>query len=305
VQSEARHLIAAGHQVVVVAPGPRLLPHGPGEPRVRAAGGGSLFGAPGALLRLRQHPLRAFGGVQFAYRARRELLRAGPLDRVIAHFIVPCALPIGIGTATMVEAVGHGSDVRLLLGLPGPVRRRLAHALVRGTSGIRLVSEELREQWIDATFPAMREHCYVRASPIDLGTCPTRSEARRRRGIGPREQVALVVARLIPSKRVGTALRALQALPAVRTVVVGGGPLASQLSSEFPKVRFEGALDRPTTLEWIAAADVLVSASIREGAPTSVREARALRVPVVTCEAGDVLHWAARDPDLWVIPAPA
>jgi teichuronic acid biosynthesis glycosyltransferase TuaC len=112
--------------------------------------------------------------------------------------------------------------------------------------------------------------------------------------------LAVVVARLVPGKRVGIALDAIAHLPAVDVVVIGGGPLLSALQGQFPNVRFTGELTRSQALEWIAAANVLVSASLLEGAPTVVREARALGVPVVACPAGDLTLWAERDAGLWL-----
>jgi hypothetical protein len=49
------------------------------------------------------------------------------------------------------------------------------------------------------------------------------------------------------------------------------------------------------------AADVIVSASEREGAPTVIREARALGTAVWTSAVGDVALWAALDPGIRVL----
>jgi glycosyltransferase involved in cell wall biosynthesis len=67
-------------------------------------------------------------------------------------------------------------------------------------------------------------------------------------------------------------------------------------------VRFLGQLGRSQTLTWIAAADLVLTASLDEGAPTVVREARALGTPVVARAAGDLVEWARRDPGLVVLP---
>ena len=69
----------------------------------------------------------------------------------------------------------------------------------------------------------------------------------------------------------------------------------------FPEATFVGQLPRAVALEWLAAADVLVSASREEGAPTVVREARALDVPVVARASGDLELWSREDPELFVI----
>jgi len=106
---------------------------------------------------------------------------------------------------------------------------------------------------------------------------------------------------LIPEKRVALALQALELLDPLSTVVVGDGPELSALRTRFPDVHFTGQLPRPEALRWIAAADLLISASAHEGAPSVVREARALGVPVVAVAAGDLADWAKADPGLLLV----
>jgi glycosyltransferase involved in cell wall biosynthesis len=47
---------------------------------------------------------------------------------------------------------------------------------------------------------------------------------------------------------------------------------------------------------------VLLSASRHEGAPTVVREARALGTPVVACAAGSLAALAESDDGIWIVP---
>jgi glycosyltransferase involved in cell wall biosynthesis len=54
-------------------------------------------------------------------------------------------------------------------------------------------------------------------------------------------------------------------------------------------------------LAWISCADYLVSASRLEGAPTAVREARALGVPVVAAPSGDLMEWARTDAGIEIL----
>jgi len=142
----------------------------------------------------------------------------------------------------------------------------------------------------------------VKPSPIDLETTPPRSEARRALNLPENAAIALIVARLVPGKRVDVALRALSLLESLDVLVVGDGPELSTLRAAFPTVRFIGQVPRPEALRYIAAADVLVSASAKEGAPSVIREARALGVPVVSVAAGDLTAWAERDPGLHIVP---
>ena len=141
----------------------------------------------------------------------------------------------------------------------------------------------------------------VAASPLDLDDVPTRSAARRALGIAEAQPLALIVARLIPQKRVALALQSLALLDELSAVIVGDGPELESLRAHFPNAHFTGYLKRSEALRWIAAADVLVSASPHEGAPSVVREARALGVPVVAVSAGDLAEWAKLDTGLLLV----
>jgi glycosyltransferase involved in cell wall biosynthesis len=140
----------------------------------------------------------------------------------------------------------------------------------------------------------------VVAPAIELDGALERKAARRALGLDEGARIALVVGRLIPGKRANEALSALRLL-AIRTVVLGDGPELARLRRDFPEAEFTGTLPRARALVWIAAADVLVSASRDEGAPTAIREARALGVPVAARPAGDVARWALDDPSLVVV----
>ena len=91
VAAEVRRL-AETHDVTVLAPGRERAPLG--NERVISLGGGSAFGFPGALARLRERPWRVAGAVQFVVNAVRWLERAPTPARLIAHFLLPCAVPI-------------------------------------------------------------------------------------------------------------------------------------------------------------------------------------------------------------------
>jgi glycosyltransferase involved in cell wall biosynthesis len=298
VASEAEALSERGHRVVVIAPGPLSSVCGD-NPCIHRLYTGTLFGPPGAPARLRENPLRAAYAISFMSRARRLLRELGPFERVVAHWLVPCAWPIAVGSAPVLEAVAHGSDVRLLGALP----RRLARCIIAqllGAGEIRCASEAQRARLTELCAAAARSR--VQPCALDVASAPTRAAARASLGLMRDERLVVISARLVPDKRVETALYGVAALPNATVVVVGGGPLLERLRRCFTSVRFTGQLAHQDALCWIAAADVLVSASRHEGAPTAVREARALGVPVVAVEAGDLRLWSQSDDELWVIP---
>jgi teichuronic acid biosynthesis glycosyltransferase TuaC len=301
VHAEVLALRELGHEVTVLAAAPargRLTP----QPGVRWLASGAAFGFPGALARLSAEPLRAaWGALGFVARARRTLAEIAP-DRVVAHFLLPCAWPIATARprgGAPLEVVAHGSDVRLFARLPGALRRYVARSLEH--ADVRCVSAELRAELARALGPELGARVRVEKSPLELPVRPSRSEARSALGLSADERLIVVVARLVREKRVDSALRAARRVPFARSIVVGDGPERARLEAHFPEARFVGALPRTRTLTWIAAADLLLSASREEGAPTTVREARALGTPVLAVAAGDLEAWSASDPELWVV----
>jgi glycosyltransferase involved in cell wall biosynthesis len=310
VATEAQLLAASGVQVLVIAPGSAdlrvadALPpaSGPGSLEVVRVSGGSAFGLPGVMARLRERPARSISGlVRFVRGARRELRRRGPFDGIVAHWIVPAGWPIAVGVPGELEVVVHGSDARLLISLPDPLRRAILGALLARGATFRFVSDELRRELLARGPEGLAARSIVRAAALELPPLPSRSEARAELGVSPETRLIVIVGRLIPEKRVAVAARAATLIPAARVVVIGDGPARSAVQAAAPTAELTGALPRPRALLWLRAADLLVSASRAEGAPSVVREARQLGVPVVAVAAGDLECWAERDADLSVV----
>src|SRR5580698_9652010 len=80
VQAEARALERQGHAIEVVAP---------------AAGG--AFGWPGVAARVRERPWLAFDAARWVLEARRRVTHLD-VDRIVAHWTVPCAWPVAAGS---------------------------------------------------------------------------------------------------------------------------------------------------------------------------------------------------------------
>ncbi len=294
-------------EVTVLAPG-RARP-ALGDERVVSLGGDEAFGFPGALARLRARPLRALAAAQFTLNAVAWLRRRPAPDALVAHFLLPCGVPIATRgllphASTQLDVVVHGSDARLFAQLPGG-QAWLGRELLRAGAELRFVSEELRSLVLGALPErqrlALSRRSRVEPCAIDTSGVPARRLARAALGFAEQRRLAVVVSRLVTSKRVEVALQACALIPNLETVVVGDGPERSRLARTFPQARFVGHTGRRAALTYIAAADVLVCASRAEGAPSVVREARALGTEVVCLQAGDLALWAERDPGLHVV----
>jgi glycosyltransferase involved in cell wall biosynthesis len=205
-----------------------------------------------------------------------------------------------------VTVVAHGSDVRLLERLPAPLTRRIVDSLLRPNVTIRCVSRELaaRLTRVCERHGGSLERVHVAPCAIEVPDLPPRGALRhalRRTG----EPLVVVVGRAVKTKRLELSILAIRRALGIEPVIIGDGPERPLLAKQFPRTTFLGSLPRATTLRWIRAADLLVSASELEGAPTVVREARALDTPVVAVASGDLRDWAATDPDLVVVPTEA
>lgn len=302
VAAEVKRL-ALEQRVTVLAPGRARASLG--AERVVGLPGGDAFGFPGALERLRERPSRSWAALRFGESALRWLRRERP-RRVIAHFLLPCGVPIatrGLARGSELEIVVHGSDARLFVKLAG--RAWLGRELVRSGARLRFVSSELRDALLGSLPGSLQRELAPRSSvapcAIDVERVPAQSDARRELAIGAEERVAVIVARLVAGKRVDVALEACARIEGLSVVVVGEGPERERLERRFPRARFVGQVARPQALAYLSAADVLVSASLLEGAPTVVREARALGTPVICLPAGDLTAWAAADAGIHVV----
>ena len=113
--------------------------------------------------------------------------------------------------------------------------------------------------------------------------------ARAALGLPGDRPVALCLGALSPEKRIDVAIEALESLPEVQLVVVGGGPERARLEAlgrEIlgTRIRFLGATDDPGTA--LAAADLLVLPSATEGQPAVAIEAGLTGIPVVASDVG-------------------
>lgn len=281
----------------VVAPGPpgaRICRRTDTEITVWGAGGGELFGMPGAVVRARERPVRLLALARFVPRVRRLLGTIAP-DLTVAHFLVPCAYPLALGTAGELEVVLHGSDVRLVVGFSRFFARHVVRKLLERRARFRFVSHDLR---------ARLESALERADRSRLASA-SRVELPKIEVSGSHEPSArphwVVCGRLVASKRVDRAIRE-AARQNVDLTVIGDGPMREKLenlaSSLHPRARFVGHVPRGEALALIATAHKLLHLSDAEGAPTVIREARALGVPVLATPVGDVPRWALEDPGI-------
>ncbi len=323
VATQARLLADEGQHVQVIAPGRQHTVEVRDGVEIHWVGGATAFGVPGVMARLRASPFGA--GLDLlrtsrAFREKRDQLiggAEGAPERVLAHWLVPSVCPglMGLSYGGRVEAFAHGGDVRLLLALPAPLRELALREIARRVTSLCFASHSLAEALLGAgTEPRLVQElealASVAAPPIELTPELRNREARAaerilwraRFGIPDDELLVVTMGRLIESKRVDLAMEAVSRAGRSHLVVVGEGPLRKKLQSDAARlggrVRFLGTLERTRALHLLGSSDVLLHPSELEAAPTVVREARFLGVPVIACGAGDIARWSLSDSEI-------
>lgn len=282
-RAEARAWSREGHEVVVFAPDGRGLLDG-----IDVIGGSShgAFGWPGAASRLRERPHRVVGATSWVLRARAALRHAGPFEKVVAHWAVPTAWPLVGELPGDLDVVSHGGDVRLIAGLPRPVREHVVSSIVRRATSWRFVSGSLRDRLLGSVSGVLAARVMGIASvdpcAFELPDVRRRAVELRATSVSP---LVCSVGRLVPKKRIDRVVAfAAREHAGKQLVVIGDGPerprLERMAALEKIDARFMGMLPRTEALAWIAASEALLFASEAEGCSTVIREAEALGVRV-------------------------
>ena len=269
----AGHLVATGHEACVAS-------NGGWRADALAAGGVATLAVP----------LRASGPAPLGRtvaRLRRETA-ARPVDVVHAHNIrasVAAHLGTRVGRrlrpplVTTVHGLADGDYARavrvlswsdLVVAVSDDVAERLTAGGL-GPARLRVVENAVPPP----TDPDVRDQ--------------VRDQVRSELGLDASSRVVLCVARLAPPKRIDLLLETWADVPGATLLVAGDGPDRDALvrhAEPLPRVRFLG--ERHDVARLLAAADMLVLPSDREGLPMAVLEAMAAGVPVVASAVGGI-----------------
>ncbi len=291
----------AGHFVAAHA---RWLATHVGDVEVLVASAGHLD-TGGLPVELRRRPWLAAsltGRLLHAARAR-------SWDAVVSHWLVPSAA-VGLTLGVPHVAIAHGSDLALLRALPG------------GAAFVRLVARRAHLVYVAEALRVDGAPGVVQ--PMPPMTTPRADRREARRSLGVDGLVALFLGRLVPEKGCDLLLDALPA--GVTLLVAGEGPERARLERRPTRgrVRFLGHQRGVAKGMLLAAADLLVVPSRRDGAPTVVGEAHAAGLPVLAtpvgglpalvdeggwiaapCELGRVLEQLVAEPARLSRPVPA
>ncbi|MFI5834932.1 glycosyltransferase family 4 protein [Micromonospora sp. NPDC051300] len=279
----AEHLVARGHEPLVVAPAPagRRRDHADRHPY--------------PVVRVPSLPLPRYQGFRLGVPS------AGLTTAVLGHRpdVVHLASPFVLGAAGAAVAARHGlpavavyqTDVaayarayRVGWGEAAAWRRlREIHNSAQRTlapstrAAADLIAHGVHRIWLwRRGVDAVRFH-------------PDRRDDALRARLAPHGELLVgYVGRLAPEKRVEL-LAATAALPGVRVVVAGDGPARRQLERALPAVRFLGVRHGDDLAALYASLDVFVHTGPLETFGQTLQEAAASGVPVVAPASGGPL----------------
>ena len=235
-----------------------------------------------------------------------ELRRIGAdanrFDVIDAHYFYPD----GVAAARIADALdlplvisARGSDINLI-GRIAFARDRMVHAAERAQALIA-VSSDLARRMVELGMPEQRIHVLRNGVDTEMFAPFSRSAARTRLGLPSNGPWVLGVGNLVPEKGFALLIQAVADLGDVRLLLIGEGPLRSELAalgeSLAPgRVVFRTNMPQAELRYAYAAADVLALPSLREGWPNVVLEALACGTPVAASAVGglpEILHQGA------------
>src|SRR5215470_10352265 len=274
----AEHLVARGHQPLVIAPAPAS-----GTP-----GADGPFPCP--VMRIRSVPVPGYRSFRIGLpgRSLRSALAGHRADLV--HLASPFVL--GAAVHALPTVAVYQTD------MPGYARAYRTGRLGEAAAWywLRRIHNAADRTLAPSTASAgtLHEHGVHRVRVWGRGVDtelfdPARRSERLRRELAPGGEVLVgYVGRLAPEKRVDL-LGQVAALPGTRLVIVGGGPAEAALRRALPRAVFLGPRHGTDLAGIYASLDVFVHSGARETFGQTLQEAAASGLPVVAPAVGGPL----------------
>ncbi|MFF1350374.1 glycosyltransferase family 4 protein [Streptomyces sp. NPDC058322] len=286
----ARHLVARGHEPLVIAPAPA----GTTTASRRGSSDAPETDAPCPVVRVPSLPLPGYPQVRVALPGRRLTAALAAHRAELVHL----AGPFVLGARGMAAAARLGLPAVAVYqtDLAGYARTYLGTGENTAWRRIRAV-HSAADRTLAPSTAALRDLTghgvpRVRLWPRGVDTArfrpALRDEPLRRRLAPGGETIVGYVGRLAPEKHVEL-LAGACALPGVRVVVVGDGPSEASLRTGLPGAVFLGRRTGDDLARVFASLDVFVHTGPYETFCQTVQEAMACALPVIAPAAGGPL----------------
>lgn len=134
----------------------------------------------------------------------------------------------------------------------------------------------------------------------------------RQLSLSTTDKVVLFVHRLSPRKgahllpKIASLLET--KIPNARLLIIGGGPLLSELNHHFasnPRVSVLGPIPQQQVISYYQLADILLMPSLREGFPRVIIEAMAHKIPIVATKTGSTEYIVGSSQHSFLVSKPS
>lgn len=230
-------------------------------------------------------PLRSEFDLASAWRLGR-ILRREACDVVHAH--TSHAATLANVAARLAGGIPLVVSRRLDFPLRGKVMGRIKYTW--GVDRILAVADAVKRRLEEAGIPPATVRVVRSACELDaFDRLPDRAEARSLLGLSLSGRLVVCVAALAGHKDLGTFLRVVEALrrdrPDLRAALVGEGPQRREMEAMRRRLGLDDVVLMPGHSDrvplWLAAGDLFLLTSLREGIGGALLEAQAARLPVV------------------------
>lgn len=283
------HLALTGHEAVVITPASSLSGELKGQAVPQQYQGFPVITVPSIAMAMYPEVRLAAGGIG---RLKKILAKEAP---DVVHLASPFIL--GWRALRAAQELNIPSVAMYQTEVPTyAARYKIPWLTDRLWEHVRAIHTTADLTLVPSTF-SRRQLESLGVSRLELGRrgvdttqfTPSRRDLKFRTAIAPRgERVIGYVGRLAAEKQVED-LRVLNSLPNTRLVIVGSGPMESELRSLLPGAHFTGFLSGNRLAEVMASFDVFVHPGASETFCQTIQEAMACAVPVVAVGRGGPL----------------
>jgi glycosyltransferase involved in cell wall biosynthesis len=270
---------------------------------------------PGRVICLDAAAYRRYKRPAWLALALRRAVQGRAQDIAICHHLTPAKavqLLLRMGLVKQAALVVHDFDYFDAADKYGRRRNRYLSRRLRHPWRLIGVSESICRNVRSQLRQLPPERCQVIHNAIDAEALErrllARAEARRALGLRPDEFVFGTVGRLVAFKAhddlIAAFAQAIREMPEARLIIIGRGPLESQLRAQLAKaglqdrVLVQGFLD--DAARYMTAFDVFVLPSRDEPFGLVLLEAMVSRLPILASDSGasrEILH-----PEAWLFP---
>ncbi|MDA1169339.1 MAG: glycosyltransferase family 4 protein [bacterium] len=224
-----------------------------------------------------------------------RIMKKTKFDVIYAQFVIPSGLPAAwlsrLYKVPFILTFVGGDIYDPSKGI-SPHRHWLLRAVIRWIASIADARTAISTDTKTRTIELHRVKEPITVVPIGLTPQHTPEASRSTFDFADEDIICVSIGRLVPRKGYDILLAAWKEVPRAKLVIIGDGPLKSQLAALIEecglseRVRLMGQVDEETKFQLLSLADIYVSAAQHEGFGIVFLEAMRAGLPIIATNDG-------------------